>query len=155
MAAARAWHPWLLAGGGLLAHALAVQLIPWPWLVPNLTLAGLVAGVAEVPAAWLAVSGLAGALSMVWAGAGGAAIALSYLAAGALVRLAAAHWDTGDARVQTALTGLTACLVTGAWLAGGPPRPWPVLAWAVVHIGLTTAAGWMVAGGWRSSLRDA
>ena len=154
MAAPRAWHPWLLASGGLLAHALAVQLIPSPWLVPNFTLAGLIASVAAAPAAWLALSGLAGALSMVWAGAGGAggaAIALSYVAAGALVRLAAAHWDTTDARVQTALTGLTACLVTGTWLAGGLPRPWPVLAWAIVHIGLTTAAGWAVAGGWRDA----
>ena len=144
-------RPWKTLAAYLLAHAAVVQLVPVAWLAPNLTLAGVVASVGVEPRRWLWLSGAAGLLSMVWAVSGGWRLLAGYLLVGGLVRWAAGHWDTGDRRVLTALTGAGASLLAGLWLWWIPARPWALVAWALLHVVLTAGVAWVAQG----ELRDA
>ena len=138
---------WIVLGGSLAAHLVAVQLIPSPWLVPNLTLVGVVAGVAAAPQHWLGLGGAAGLLSMLWAPSQGWSVAAGYIAVGAFARLATRHWDASDPRVGAIIMAIGSGAVTAGWVTLLPARPWALLGLAALHIALTTGAGWIVSMG--------
>ena len=124
----------LLAGllglaGCLLAHALLARLAPSPWWVPNLTLVGLIVGLAREPRHWVALSGAAGLFTMMWAVRFPQPILLGYLLIGGGVRTLAQHWDLSDARVQALLIGLASAAMTASSL-------WLDHLWSLALVGL-------------------
>ena len=138
---------WTMLGSSLAAHLVTVQLIPSPWLVPNLTLVGVVAGVAAAPQHWLGLAAVAGLLSMIWAPSQGWFVGAGYIVVGAFARLATKHWDASDPRVSAVLMAVGSGVVTAGWVALLPARPWALVGLAALHVALTTAAGRIVSMG--------
>lgn len=96
------------------AHAGLALVSPDSWLVPNLTVVGLVLSVTEAPEQWLSYSAMAGLCSLVWAVRFPIAVGGGYLAVGWLIHWVAGQWDAADPRVQGGLVG-----VSGAFLTAG------------------------------------
>ena len=100
----------------MLLHAVLASLLPMPWLVPDLTLLGMVIATARAPHRWLVYAGVAGCGMMLWAARLPAPILLSYVVVGGAVRLAATRWDLADRVVQRVLVGAATLGVSLAWL---------------------------------------
>lgn len=87
----------------IIVHNLWSQWSPSAWVVPNLTVIGLIWAVARAPRSWVRVSVLAGLSQMVWAPGWCGRILLSALALGWAVQQLARRWDVQDLRVQASL----------------------------------------------------
>jgi hypothetical protein len=122
-----------ILSGFWIAHLVISQLVAIPWLVPDLTAAGMIIAIGRAPARWWMLAAAAGVLSLLWTVRLHAAVYGSAVLLGALVRLCAGQWDISDARVQAALAACGA-LFSGlvcAWLDGA--MSWQSLSWAVVR----------------------
>ena len=97
--------------GCVAAHVVCTWFIPSPWLVPDLTLAGLVFVVARSPNRWLPFSAAAGLVTVMWAVRLTWALMLCYILLGLSIRVAARHWDVTDRRVECVLVGSAALVV--------------------------------------------
>ena len=119
----------LFLAGCWLAHAMFAGLIPSPWWVPDLTLAGLVLAVGRAPSRWLILSGAAGLFTIVWAVRFPLQILIAYLVVGGVMRTLTRAWDAADSRVQSLTAGVASLAMTfGAlWLDG---------LWSMAHLGL-------------------
>ena len=130
----------LFLAGCWLAHAMFAGLIPSPWWVPDLTLAGLVLAVGRRPARWLILSGAAGLFTIIWAVRFPLQILVGYLVIGGIVRALTRAWDATDVRVQSLMAGIASVAMTfGAlWLDG----LWSIaqLGLALVHAAVTALA---------------
>ena len=94
------------------AHALAAQLLPSPWWVPDLTLIGVVLSVGRAPERWLVLSGLAGFCTMLWAVRFPIQTAMGAVALGAGMRLLTQRWDVTDRRVASLVVGVASAAST-------------------------------------------
>ena len=130
---------WALAG-----HVLLANVVGWPWVVPNLTLIGLVRAVARRPEQWALAGVLAGLVLMVWVPQAGAVALGGAMGLAGAVRLAGAQWDVIDERVEAALiVALAGAAAAGAlWLEDA--WSWPLAGWAVAQVAVTALAWWGV-----------
>ena len=126
--------------GCLLVHAVMVQLVPWPWWVPDVTLLGLIVAVGRSPGRWLVLSGIAGLWTVLWAVRFQAPLLAAYLAVGWTVQALGRRWDASDPAVQGVLVGWAASLMTVGALWLHDLWSVPVAALAGVHVGITCAA---------------
>jgi len=124
-----------LAGCWML-HGLLVQLVPWGWIVPDLTLIALVVAVGYAPQHWVLLSSLAGLLTTVWTIGMGLPVLLSYVIFGGSLRVLARRWDVTDQRVQRLLAsvGCVGLLIAGLGREG---------AWSVSLAGILGLQGLM------------
>jgi len=123
--------------GCLLAHALVAQLIPWPWWVPDITLVGLVLAVGRSPGQWLALSGLSGLWTVVWAVRFQGAVFIGYLALGWAVQALTRRWDATEVRVQAAMVAMASLFMTAGALWLDELWSWPLLGLAGAHVVMT------------------
>ena len=130
----------------VLAHVVLAVSLPSPWLVPDLTLAGMVQAITVRPSRWFIVSVLAALAAMGWAIRFAVPVFAGYWLAGAAVRAVIGQWETPDVRLQCALTGAAcACVTFGAvWLDG--LWSWRIVAGALVHIAGTSCAPLVIQG---------
>lgn len=107
----------LLIGGCWIVQGLLVQLVPWSWAVPDLTLMAFVLAVGHAPHHWVLLASLAGVLTMVWTIRAPTQVLLSYLIFGGSIRVLAHRWDVTDQRVQILLAsaGCIAMLIATLW----------------------------------------
>ena len=124
----------------LLAHWLLARFVPWPWWVPNLTLAGLMLAIVKRPGQWLPLALVAGFFASLWTVRASGGILVSYLAAGALMQAMARRWDLEHGRVQWWLAGAGTFVFSLAviWLEAIPVLP--VLGLVIGHAAVTCAA---------------
>ena len=116
----------------LAAHVFSAGVIASPWWVPNFTLVGLIVTVTRRPGQWMWLSGAAGLLTIVWAARFPQQILVGYLGLGCLVQWLARQWDVGDWRVQCALVGIAALLMSLGAL-------WLEDLWSLCLLGLAAA----------------
>jgi hypothetical protein len=124
----------------MLAHALLVRLTASPWLIPDLTLVGLVLSVGAAPVRWLICSVAAGLFAMTWALRWVPQIFLGYLLIGWGLQWLSQRWDAGDVRLQAGYAGgvaLTMRIVL-LWL----DQLWsvPLAGWVIVQTVVTCAS---------------
>jgi hypothetical protein len=132
---------------GVLLHELLALCLPVPWLVPNLTLVGLVAAVGQAPERWPWYALMAGVSVLPWMASGATGGLLLYgLLAGALAVLAH-RVDLQDARLHYAAVAAGATLWT-CWMLTGLAASWALLGGALLHTGVTVAAAML----WRAGL---
>lgn len=126
--------------GCLVIHTLLAAIVPSPWWVPNLTLAGLVLAIGRSPRRWLTLSGVAGLWTAVWAVRLPGVLFLGYLGCGWLAQRVARRWDMTEVRVQSGLVGMASLLMTVGtlWLDG--LWSFPLLGLAGAHVVVTCAA---------------
>jgi len=124
----------------LLLHTVMVQLIPWPWWVPDLTLVGLVLAVGRSPRQWLIYSAIAGLWTVLWAVRFHAPLLAGYLAVGWTVQALGRRWDAADPKVQMGLVGWAAALITVGSLWLHDLWSVPVVGLAGAHVAMTCAA---------------
>jgi hypothetical protein len=123
-----------------LLHVGAVLAVTEPWWAPNLTLVGLILGVARAPERWLGYSAAAALIAMAWAVRAPVLVAGAYLAAGWFIHWMSGRWDVPDLRVQGTLVAMLSGLAAFGplWLQGLWSMPLAVL--AAMHVLLTYAA---------------
>ncbi len=126
--------------GCLLVHAVMVQLIPWPWWVPDLTLVGLVLAVVRSPRRWLVLSGIAGLWTVLWAVRFHVPLLVGYLAVGWTAQALGRRWDAADAKVQLVLLGWAAAFMTFGSLWLHDLWSLPLAGLASAHVAMTCAA---------------
>jgi hypothetical protein len=104
----------------LVIHLTLAMAVPSPWVVPNLTLIGLVLAVSRTPRRWAAYALLVGVVAMLSAVRAPSAAFFGYVAAGAACRAVSLQWDANDRRVQWVVTGVVDFLLTlsALWLEG-------------------------------------
>ena len=124
----------------LIGHAGLALLIPSPWLVPNLTLVGLVHAVGRAPQRWLVCSGLAGGFTVAWAIRFPGLLFAGVLALGWVVHELARRWDLSDARVQSLVVGSASLLASCGALWLDALWSLPLLGLACTHVAITGAA---------------
>ena len=129
---------WLL--GGIIAHVLLAGAIASPWVVPNVTLVGLIISIARTPARWFALSVTAGVVLMAWAVRFPVQIFVCCLALGGTMRTLGRHWDATDLRVQTVMVGFASLALTAGALWLDDLGSLPLLGLAVAHIAVTILA---------------
>jgi len=96
----------LFIAGCWVVQGLLVQLVPWSWAVPDVTLAAFVVAVGRAPHHWVLLASLAGLLTTVWTIRVPTHVLLSYLIFGGSIRALAHRWDVTDERVQGVLASL-------------------------------------------------
>ena len=126
--------------GAMAAHAWLARAVSSPWVVPDLTLVGLVLSVAKTPVRWFACSVIAGLFMMGWAVRFPAQVFLSYVTLGWLVRALGRQWDATDPRVQTVMIGAASLLLTGGALWLEDLWSLSLFGWAMVRVALTVLA---------------
>ena len=102
----------------VIAHLALASMIPSPWWVPDMTLVGLVLSVVRAPTRWLALSGWAGLITVVWAVRFPGPIFTGYLLIGWTCQMLARQWDATDLRIECLLAAAGSLfLMAGAlWL---------------------------------------
>jgi hypothetical protein len=123
--------------GSLLVQFFLGQLIPSPWWVPDVALAGCVLVVSAAPTRWVLVSAVPAGAIMPWLTRATLPLCLGYLACGAMVRLAASRWDVADARVQLTLVVVASTFMTLVAMACSRALPLAVIGPAIMHVALT------------------
>lgn len=123
--------------GSLLMHVVLAQVVPSPWWVPDVALAGCVLVVSAAPKRWAPLSAVPAVAMMPWLTRATLPLGLGYLMCGAMVRLAATRWDVADARVQLTLVVVASTFMTLGAMALAGLCSLPVVGLAVLHVGLT------------------
>ncbi len=114
----------------MLVHGVLASLLPMPWLVPDLTLLGVVIATARAPHRWLIYAGFAGCVMMCWAVRVPGPILLSYVVVGGAIRVTATQWDIADRAVQRVLVGTATLGLSLAWLWVDNVWSFSLVAWA-------------------------
>ena len=96
-------------------HLLLASVLPSPWWVPDVTMAGLVLAIAQRPKRWLVVSVTAGLLTILWAIRFPIQVFCGMVLLGLAAQLVATQWDLADVRVQCWLVG-GATLLMSLWV---------------------------------------
>ena len=122
----------LLLVSCLLVHAVLAALLPSPWWVPDVTLAGLIVAIGRSPHRWIGLSGVAGLLTVVWAVRFPQLILVGSLILGWIVQALAKQWDVTDFRLQCVMVAIASCLTTFGWL-------WLEGLWSIRLIGAALA----------------
>ena len=124
---------------GLLLHLAAGRFLPSPWLVPDLTLIGVVLVVARLPGKALGSGMLVAAMMImgtwrhVWID------TVLYLGAGLLVGSAATRWDVTDRSVQLAMVAGLETSFAVVWLIAGNQISPTALLLVIAKVGATAA----------------
>lgn len=121
--------------GCLAAHVIAAGVLASPWMVPDLTLIGLVLVVMRAPHRWLLPSVAAGLSTVAWAIRSSSPIFVGYVLIGWLTRRIVTQWDVADLRVQWLLVGIAGAALTFGliWLDD-------LWSWPIVGLGLMRTA---------------
>ena len=122
---------------GMFAHGVLAGLLPIPWMVPDLTLVGMVLAIARAPHRWLAYASLAGFGVMCWAIRFPVHVLLSYVIAGGAIRLVATQWDMTDRTVQRVLVGGASLGITLGWMWLDDVWSYAVVAWVLARALMT------------------
>ena len=109
-------------------QGILVQLLPWAWGVPDLTLIAFVLTVGAAPQRWVMLSTVAGLLTVVWMIRAPTQLLVSYLLFGGMIRLLSGRWDVADQRVQVLLAGFGSVVTLMATL-------WQEDAWSLSLVG--------------------
>ena len=118
-------------------HAGLALASPDAWLVPNLTVVGLILAVTGAPEQWLSYSAMAGLCSLVWAVRFPIAVGSGYLAVGWFTRWVTGQWDAADWRVQGVLVAVSGALLTAGSLWLHDLWSLPVSGLALTQLALT------------------
>ncbi len=127
---------WFLIGC-IIAQIVLAGIVPFPWWVPDLALAGLVLTVIRKPGDWLLCATLVGGTMMLWAIRFPLLMLLSYVTAGGLARLMVRRWDLQDVRTLTVLTGGLVLAVQLFWLWIDRAWSWELFGLACGRAGLS------------------
>ena len=121
----------------IVAHVLWLHASPSAWLVPNLTLLGLVLTVTAKPERWFACSLLAAGAMTLWSIRWLPTLFLAGVGLGWSVRQVTRHWDARDVRVQLLLVALGSATMTFGSLY--LDQLFSVAAWvsATLHVAIT------------------
>ncbi|MBI2174327.1 MAG: hypothetical protein HYU33_03945 [Candidatus Omnitrophica bacterium] len=120
-----------------LLHVILASIISSPWLVPDMTLAGLILVCGAFPDRWMIFATMAGMWAMIWAIRFPIPIFFSYFSSACLLRLIADRWDTADPRIQSVFACGVSFLSAAIWLWIEESTSWALLAWAVVRATVT------------------
>jgi hypothetical protein len=121
-------------------HAALTWVVPSPWGVPDLTVAGLVLTIGRAPRRWLAVSLAAGLLTLIWTVRWAWLVWAVYLALGWSLHTLARVMDVSDRRVQGLAVAAASAVMSGGALWFDQLGRWPLLAAAAGHVAVTTGA---------------
>ena len=124
----------------LAAHAAMAGLLPSPWWVPDLTLAGLILAISRTPHRWMLLSGMAGLLTVVWVVRFPHVVLVGSLGLGWIVRTLARQWDVTDLRLQCLIVAVASLLTTFGWLWLEGLWSLPLVAFAVVRVLMTSVS---------------
>ncbi len=123
--------------GCLVAHVIAAGVLASPWMVPDLTLIGLVLVVMRAPHRWLLPSVAAGLSAVVWAIRSSSPIFVSYVLIGWLSQRIATQWDVADLRVQWLFVGVASTAVTFGLIWLDDLWSWPVIGLGLMRTAFT------------------
>ena len=123
--------------GCWVAQLVLAQIMPSPWWVPDLMLAGLLVAMSAQPSRWLSFSIAAGGSHALWAVRAPWHVMASYLAVGGLAAFVHARWDVSDRRMQLLLVGAAGVLLAGMTCWFEELWSMPVLGAAAIRVGIT------------------
>ena len=123
--------------GSLAAQWLLSQVLPSPWWVPDVALAGVVVSVAASPKRWVVVGVAAGVAMLPWLTRALVPLGAGYLVCAAAVRELSTTWDASDARLQLGVTAAASLLMTVGAMGLARASMWPVAGPALLHTALT------------------
>ena len=133
-------------------HLLLAILMPSPWWVPDLTMAGLVFAIVDTPRQWLIGSIFAAAFTMVWAVRDILPLFAGWLILGGAIRWAIGQWDIEEPHLQAACIVFASLAMssTALWLAD----LWSLegVGWLLVRAVMTLMAVLLLQG-WRKAVR--
>lgn len=121
-------------------HIIWLHISPLVWLVPDLTLLGVVLAVSTKPERWFALSLLAGAATTLWLVRWLPFFFLGTIAVGWIVREVTRHWDARDVRIQALLVILSSAAMTLGALGLDQLCSLSIWAMAILHVAMTLLA---------------
>lgn len=125
---------------GIVLHQVMALLVPIGWLVPNLTLLGLLAALWRRPARWAGYAMVAALSVLPWGGATRVPVMALYGFTGWAVAALLAHVEVQDRRLQTAVVASAATLMTAGMLAAKGASSGALWGWGVLHVLVTVLA---------------
>jgi len=126
----------------VIAHVFVSNLISLPWLVPDLTLVGLVLVVGRNPRNWMPVSVVTGLIMSVFVVRGLPIVMVSYIALGLCINVASRQWNITDERLECGIVALASLLLGLGWVWLDDVWLPMVVGFSVIRAGLTASAAW-------------
>jgi len=111
----------LIVGLGVFVQLILGRWLPSPWLVPDLTLVGVLLVMARMPQHSLGPALMAGLLVMAVTVQQSLVVGLAYVGAGGLMRLLSSWWDLADPFLQPMALALAEAFLLVIWFLLGVP----------------------------------
>ena len=128
----------------LMTHYALANLLPAPWWLPDLTLAGLAVAIAEAPQRWLAFALVAASSTVLWTIRDTGLTFSGLLAAGWVLCLCAGQWDLTDQRVLRLSASAVTAGLPGLVLWAHGWWSWPLALMWLVHAALTGVSAGLI-----------
>ncbi len=96
-----------IVGCGAVSHLLVGRWVNSPWLMPDLTLVGMMLAMGRFPEQAWRIAGLSGWFAMIGSVRQPGLVGFAYAGAGGLARWIATRWDVSRPAVQLLAVGLT------------------------------------------------